>query len=136
MDAQEILLRAGVKPTPNRILVMRVLLSAEGPLGLAELEEALPSIEKSSIFRVLSLFGNRHLLHVIEDGRGLAKYEVCHSDDDIDDDMHPHFYCTECRKVFCIHSIGVPSVDLPDGFEAQSVNYMIKGLCPVCSAKK
>lgn len=93
-------------------------------------------MEKSSIFRVLNLLEEQHLLHGIEDGRGLTRYEVCRSDDhDEDDDTHPHFYCTECRRVFCIHSTHIPAVPLPEGFEASTVNYMIKGLCPSCSGK-
>lgn len=135
-SAQQILQDAGIRPTPNRILVMRALLGSACPLGLAELEDALPTMEKSSIFRVLNLLLEHHLLHGIEDGRGLTKYEVCQSEGELEDeDAHPHFYCTECRRVFCIHSEQLPRIELPDGFRAETVNYMIKGLCPECSAK-
>jgi Fur family ferric uptake transcriptional regulator len=27
----------------------------------------------------------------------------------------------------------VPAVQLPDGFRLESVNYVLKGLCPECS---
>lgn len=135
--AQQIFQAAGIRPTPNRILVMRALLGAACPMGLAELEDALPTMEKSSIFRVLNLLLENHLLHGIEDGRGLTKYEVCQSEGEFeDDDTHPHFYCTECRRVFCIHTEQLPKVELPEGFKAETVNYMIKGLCPGCSGKK
>ena len=135
--ADDILRQAGIRPTPNRILVMRELLAAARPLGLAELEEALPSVEKSSIFRVLNVLMEQHLLHGVEDGRGLTKYEVCQSEGhDDDDDTHPHFYCTACRRLFCIHSEQIPRVNLPAGYEQQTVNYMIKGTCPDCSARK
>ena len=135
--AQQIFQDAGIRPTPNRILVMRALLGAARPMGLAELEDALPTMEKSSIFRVLNLLLEHHLLHGIEDGRGLTKYEICQSEGlHEDDDAHPHFYCNECRRVFCLHSEPLPRVELPGGFMAETVNYMIKGLCPDCSKKR
>lgn len=134
---EDILHDAGIRPTPNRILVLRALLEARRPLGLQELEEELPSVEKSSIFRVLATLMEQHLLHGVEDGRGITKYEFCRSDSlREDDDAHPHFYCTECRRIYCLHSESLPAVNLPEGFEAESVNYMIKGLCPDCSRRR
>lgn len=47
----------GVKPTSNRILVMRELNKASHPVSLADLEVLLGfSMDKASIFRVLELF--------------------------------------------------------------------------------
>lgn len=51
-----ILEKKGVKPTANRILVLRALLAAARPVSLPELEELLERMDKSSIFRVLGLF--------------------------------------------------------------------------------
>lgn len=136
-QAEIFLDKSGIKATPNRILVLRTLLKSQSPVGLSELEEALPTMEKSSIFRVLNLFMARHVVHAIEDGRGLAKYEVCMSTGDgHDDDLHPHFYCERCRRVTCLRNIEIPPVELPEGYAMHSLNYMIKGICPECGSRR
>lgn len=65
---EEILQGHGIKPTSNRIVVLRELTSAERPMSLTELEYKILSIDKSGIFRALSVFKEHHLVHVLEDG--------------------------------------------------------------------
>lgn len=126
----------GVKMTPNRILVLRALRKAARPMSLAELEEILPTLDKSSIFRVLALFNEHHVTHAIEDGSGALKYEACGGDDACTlDDMHAHFYCESCKQTFCFKATHIPEINLPEGFMASSINYMVKGICPHCARK-
>lgn len=84
------------------------------------------------------MFRDRHLVHVIEDGSATVKYELCHSHhySDTDDDTHAHFYCVRCGHTTCLEQLAVPSAQLPEGYEAQSANFLIKGLCPKCSSKE
>lgn len=125
-----------VKPTANRLLVVRALGDHDSPLSLRELETKLMTVDKSSIFRTLVLFREHHLVHDVEDGEGSVKYELCLSHDaDNDTDEHVHFYCTECHQTFCFEQTPVPPIDLPAGFRASAVNYMVKGLCPACGEK-
>ena len=127
----------GIKPTANRIVVLRCLASAERPMSLSELEYKILSIDKSGIFRALALFKENRLVHVLEDGGDGVRYELCRShDSDTDDDQHAHFYCELCRRTFCLDHIAVPQVELPDGYEVCSVNYMIKGVCPECARSR
>jgi len=136
-NLDDLLLEAGIKPTSNRITVLRELLASPRPQSLAELESNLATLEKSSILRVLSLLLEHHLVHAVEDGRGIVKYEICHSKDKCSiNDMHVHFYCTACQQVYCFEGIPVPLVELPAGFSVDSVNYMLKGLCSNCKDSK
>ena len=126
----------GIKPTANRILVVRTLASSIQPLSLAELERRIMTIDKSNVFRALSLFREQHLVHAIEGSGDGTRYELCHSHDhDHDEDIHPHFYCEECQKTYCLDYTEVPKVQLPKGFEQKSSNLMIKGICPDCQSK-
>ena len=79
---EEMLQEHGVKPTANRIVVVKALADAERPLSLSELEYKIMSIDKSGVFRALTLFREHHLVHVIEDGGDGVRYELCHSHDD------------------------------------------------------
>lgn len=53
----------------------------------------------------------------------------------LDDDLHVHFYCERCHRVYCFDSIATPVVDIPAGFAVRSINYMLKGVCPACSGR-
>ena len=129
----EVLNNAGIKPTPNRILVIRSLLAAESPLSLVELEKDLKTLDRSSISRVLALLLEHGAVHAMEDGKGITKYEICHCAHHCSAaDMHVHFYCEKCEKVFCFEDINAPCIKLPDEFLVSSVNYMLKGICPDC----
>ena len=104
----------GVKPTSNRIVVVKALASSIQPLSLAELESRIQTIDKSNVFRALTLFREHHLVHAIEGTGDGTRYELCHSHhDDHDDDLHPHFYCEECQQTYCLDGVEMPEVQLP-----------------------
>lgn len=135
---EDFLRRGGVKATSNRILVARTLLGASAPMSLAELDEAIGTMDRSSIFRVLNLLLEHGLVHGLEDGRGIAKYEPCHGGHDhshAGGDLHAHFYCEQCQRVICLEDVEVPVGPVPEGFEVRSVNYMVKGLCADCAGR-
>lgn len=124
----------GIKPTANRQLVARALADSRRPLSLAELEERLVTLDRSSIFRALTLFRDQHLVHVIEGGSEGVHYELCQSHShETDDDQHAHFHCEVCHRTFCLQEIPVPEVALPEGYTATSASYLIKGICPACA---
>lgn len=132
-DIEIILSEKGIKPTANRILVMKELTSVQHPVNLAELEISLAPMDKTSIFRVLDLFAKHNLIHVIEDGSRSLKYEIClgrgnHSIDD----HHAHFYCEKCRSIICLDKISTYNVHIPDELNVKSVNLMFKGICQKC----
>ena len=126
----------GIKPTANRIVVVKVLVAALHPMTLSELEYKILTIDKSNIFRALTLFREHRLVHVIEGGPEGVRYELCHSHDhDHDDDLHPHFYCERCQQTYCLNYTETPEIPLPKGFVKTSANLMIKGICPDCQSK-
>lgn len=133
----DLLLRHGIKPTANRIIVAKTLATVDRPLSLTELEYEILSIDKSGVFRVLSLFRDHHLVHVIEDGGDGVRYELCHAhSEEEDDDMHVHFFCERCHRTFCMEAVPIPAVPLPDGYTMTTANYVVKGLCPSCAGKE
>ena len=132
----DILKQHGIRPTANRIMILNVMNQAFCPMSMGEIEIELDSIDKSIISRTLNLFKEKHLVHVIEDGSDIVKYEICHSHaEERDYDLHAHFYCEKCKKTICMENIPVPDVFLPQGYDLRSANFVIKGLCPTCSGK-
>lgn len=139
---EELLEKWGVKPTSNRLLVAKALSEADAPISLIELETQLETLDRSSISRVLSLLRDKGMVHEMEDGRGITKYELCRSSHSLSEgcsvashnDLHPHFFCEKCEKVYCFDNQTIPQIPIPSGFEVRTVNYMLKGICPQCAA--
>lgn len=133
----ELLTQRKIQPTAIRILVLQAMMQANRTVSLLDLETILDTVDKSSIFRTITLFLSHHLAHSIDDGTGSLKYAVCGETCSCDvEDLHTHFHCEKCNKTFCLKSIPTPVVSMPKGFTLSSINYVLKGLCPDCAGKK
>lgn len=133
-ECSEILEKSGIKPTAVRILVYKTISGMEESFSLADIEMKLLSVDRSSIFRALTLFSKHNLLHSFEDGSGSLKYCVCHNHGNCTpDEWHCHFYCEQCKKTYCLEDDMIPLVSLPKGFTAHELNYIIKGVCANCN---
>lgn len=139
MNSQDMISRLeskGIRPTANRILVMKTLMGQQNPQSLSNLERKMVSMDKSSIFRTLTLFLEHDVVHAFEDGRGVLCYELCEEKGACDHhDGHIHFYCESCQRSFCMEDIHIPSFELPEGFYPHSISFVIKGECPDCRKK-
>lgn len=139
MNSQDMISRLeskGIRPTANRILVMKTLMGEQNPQSLCNLERKMVSMDKSSIFRTLTLFLEHDVVHAFEDGRGVLCYELCEEKGACDHhDGHIHFYCESCQRSFCMEDIHIPSFELPEGFYPHSISFVIKGECPDCRKK-
>ena len=133
--AEEILKKGGLNITANRIRVMKVLVDSNRPLSITDLYDKLETIDKSNIFRALTLFREHGLIQAIDDGCDSTKYELTPLVSDSDDSRHAHFHCRICHKTYCLKTSPIPTPSVPDGFSIQEVNYVIKGICPNCNKK-
>lgn len=136
-----------IRPTAVRILVWRTLLDYDFAFALADLEGSLPTVDRSTLFRALTLFAEKEMLHIIDDGSGQHKYCVCLDEDNDhhcdhhhdchhhDLCQHVHFTCTHCGRTFCIKDQHIPLVPLPKGFVIEHVNYIVHGICSKCSKR-
>ena len=125
----KILEQRGIKPTAIRMLVLKAMMETEQAVSLLDLENKLDTVDKSTIFRTITLFVSHHLAHSVDDGTGSLKYAVCDSECTCAvKDQHTH-------KTFCLENIHVPVVDLPEGFAVRSINYVLKGCCAECAAE-
>ena len=126
----DLLAKRDIQPTAIRILVLRTMMQAGRSVSLLDLETMLDTVDKSTIFRTLTLFLSHHLIHSIDDGTGSFKYAVCSDSCSCDvSDLHTHFHCEKCNKTFCFTNIPTPVVKLPQGFTLNSINYVLKGIC-------
>jgi Fur family ferric uptake transcriptional regulator len=130
----ERLLKQGIKPTSIRLLVLKTIIDKKENFSIPELEAEMETVDKSTLSRTFNLFQEHHLIHSTDDGSGALKYAVCDEGCDCSIDyLHVHFYCTKCRQTFCLRNTPIPTVDLPEGFTADSINYVVKGRCSRCA---
>ena len=127
----EVLNQHGIRPTAVRILVYRAVCHRSEAFSLADVEEWLPEMDRSSIFRALRLFTEHDILHQIDDGSGIEKYCVCRCESSHHLN-HVHFACTRCGRTYCLEDHTIPLVTLPEGFETHEVEDIVKGHCPKC----
>ena len=128
---EEHLTEHGVKPTAVRILVWEQASRQQETFTLSDMEGWMPHIDRSSIFRALRLFAEHHLLHEIDDGSGQQKYCVCRCTNS-QHLNHIHFTCLKCGQTYCLEDYQIPLVQLPEGFDMEDAEYVIKGVCPHC----
>lgn len=135
-----------IRPTAVRIMIWKTLLAFDYAFALSDLEGMLPTVDRSTIFRALTLFAERDLLHPLDDGSGQQKYCVCcdedscHEDENEDEDHHPHAHCehvhitcTKCGHTYCLKNERIPQVEVPEGFRILHIQYVIQGICPRCA---
>lgn len=139
-----------VRPTAVRILTWKTLQAFDFAFSLSDLEGALPTVDKSTLFRALTLFVEHDLLHTLDDGTGEKKYCICsehaHCDHEGQDSEcgncegqhhhasceHVHLTCTVCGKTYCLKEERIPQVHVPEGFVVQNIQYVIHGVCAKC----
>ncbi|MBP3765373.1 MAG: transcriptional repressor [Bacteroidaceae bacterium] len=137
LSDEQTLLNAGIRLTAVRLMVWQQIRHAfTDAFSLADLEAALSTVDRSTLFRTLTLFTESHLLHEIDDGSGAQKYCVCHLDDTRQCQGHVHLTCRICHRTYCLTNVSIPQVALPKGFEPEETEYVVKGLCPRCAAAK
>lgn len=144
MEADGILSCHGIRPTAVRLLIWREIQKQTDAFSATELEGKLPTVDRSTLFRALALFQEHQLLHIFDDGTGEHKYcrcmcrhdEGCCEDHSHEACHHVHATCVVCHRTFCLRQQHIPAVSLPEGFEAQEYNYVVRGICADCKRRR
>lgn len=135
-NIDRLLLESGLRPSPARILVTKVLQKSNKPLSVQEIEQILETLDRSSITRTLPRLLEAGLIHGFSDGSGSMKYEFCrsshHQPAAPHNDLHAHFRCHKCGETICLTDVKIKMPRIPQGYKAENVSFIITGLCPGC----
>lgn len=133
-ELEAILKNKAINPTAMRLLVLDLLLKQSAAISLSDLEKGLGPSDRVTIYRALKKFEENGLVHSIDDGSGAPKYAVCEQECEAGHhhDFHVHFFCNTCRETSCLPKSPIPRVILPEGFQSQEMNLMVKGICNKC----
>lgn len=136
MKEIEIVLEAkNVRPTAMRLLIYRFMAGKQVAVALTDIEFAFAKAERTTLYRTVKTFEEKGIVHQIDDGTGIAKYALCEPGCNctIDQDLHLHFHCSNCDETACLTEHKIPHINLPDGYVAEDVNLVVKGICEKCS---
>lgn len=126
-----------VRPTAMRILIYKYMAERTNALALTDIEYAFAKAERTTLYRTLKTFEEKGIVHQIDDGTGISKYALCEPgcNCEIDQDLHLHFHCNNCHETVCITEHKIPHINLPNGYIAEDVNLVVKGICDTCSGQ-
>ncbi|MRX06249.1 transcriptional repressor [Pseudoduganella sp. FT25W] len=138
-DIAESQIRAtGARVTRQRVLVLDFLLGQNKSLTHHEIQARLArtaheALDSVTLYRVLEWLTENELIHRIAGADQVWRFSAGaghHAHE------HAHFQCTKCEQVTCVTEVALPrKIKLPDGFQTQEIDFLIKGTCPNCSRK-
>ncbi len=134
-QAVDLLDDAGIRPTKARALVLAAIMEAGRPLSHPALTALLPELDRVTVFRSLKALKTSGLLHGIQGLDGLLRYVANPASRKGCPGKHPHFLCLECGAMTCLPEQRMPHVRVPEGSEVVGKQFLVYGLCPLCSAK-
>lgn len=132
----DILSDGGVKPSAQRMLILRFLMENRIHPTVDEIFKALqpdnPTLSRTTVYNTLRLLAAAGIIRCIEIGGGDgARWDYQYYE-------HSHFICTDCGHVrdidFSLSEADYPL--MPEGYSLLSADVIFKGRCPECSSAK
>ena len=123
-----------LKKTSPRLKVLSMLSAKDVATSQPDLESVMVDIDRVTLYRILSAFEEKGIIHKVFDLNGTANYAMCSSncEENHHHDEHLHFNCTNCKNVYCLDELSLPPLKLPKGFRPEGFTIYATGLCPKC----
>jgi Fur family ferric uptake transcriptional regulator len=105
-------------------------------LSQPDIERGLgENFDRVTIYRTLTSFMDKGVIHKVPDDSGLAKYALCRQDCEthVHHDRHIHFKCNGCGNTSCLENFPFPDFKAPAGYVFTDTNVLIQGICPDCA---
>ena len=136
-EIEKTLQNKSVRPTAMRILIYNYMAEKEIAVALTDIENAFAKADRTTLYRTLKTFEENGIVHQIDDGTGISKFALCEAGCNckIEQDLHLHFHCTNCNETVCLTAHKIPHINLPEGYIAEDVNLVLKGMCEKCSRR-
>jgi len=139
MTAAETLTLHKLRKTPTRLAIVQNLLETDFPLSENEFHERMQeSYERITFYRTIHTLMEAGVIHRIVADNTTIRYALnqCSFLHHEHDNSHVHFYCKHCGKVECLKEVAVQQYCLPNGYQKEECNVIIKGTCKQCASQK
>ena len=127
-----------LKVTQPRLRVLHIISQKQSAISQPELEKIVGTeIDRVTLYRILSNFEEKGILHRVFDLHGTATYALCSTKCSADHhhDQHVHFICSSCNSVFCLEEISLPKINVPKDFSLHELSINAVGICADCQNK-
>jgi len=125
---------AGLRATPSRIAVLRLLRAADSPVSHSDVvaELASQAWDPATIYRNLTDLSDVGLARRTDVGDHVWRYEAITGGHQAS--AHPHFVCTECGSVECLPGLEyvVTRAKTPRAVRLKRVEVQLRGPCDAC----
>ncbi len=122
-----------IKVTKQRVTILDLIISKESTFCANDLyDELKEELDLVTVYRNLQILSEAGVLREVMNKSDRQYFELAC----VHNPAHPHFYCSLCRKIFCIKSkknYTVPKKINPDGdFIIHETVLQYSGICPSC----
>lgn len=131
-DAYERLVACGIKPSQQRLEILKYLMTHFTHPTVEEvyngLSRRLPTLSLTTVYNTLRMFAERGVAQMLT----IDDHRVCY---DGQTQPHVHFFCRRCGKVLDLPSAAPPQVEKDeevDGCLIDEAQIYYKGLCADC----
>jgi Fur family transcriptional regulator, ferric uptake regulator len=127
---------AGLRATPSRVMVLRLLRGSGSPVSHSEVSETLDGSgwDRATLYRNLLDLTRAGLARRTDVGDHVWRFEAVTSKGHRNEE-HPHFVCNQCGTIECLDGLtGVsgPGRRAPKALRRNAVEIQLKGLCDRC----
>ena len=121
------------RKTQQRQAIREALQEADRPLSPQEIHEgagrSVEGLGIATVYRNVKAMVEEGYLRAVELPGAPSRYELAGKE------HHHHFHCRRCDRVFEVEECPGSLRDLaPEGFEPESHEIILYGLCPECAA--
>ncbi len=125
-----ILDNAGIKPSVQRIAVLKYLMEHKTHPTVDEIYEALnttiPTLSRTTVYNTLKFLTRQNIVLMLTIDENSTRYDADTSD-------HSHFICAECGKVYDFESPKMGELKLDNNFHVSTKHLYVKGICGNCN---
>ncbi len=129
MSAIDILREKGLKKSAQRIAIISILQDKQIPLTESDIKEEMGDMyDRITFYRTMQVLLENDIIHRITVDNVTVKYAL----NNAKNHNHIHFYCKICHSVICFEDIPLQRYRLPEDFEQEECEVLIKGVCDKC----
>ena len=135
LQIKKILNDSSLSATKLRKKVLNIFLKSKKPIYLKEINKKIGHVDRVTLFRILTVFEEKKIIHVINIGDNQKLYALCHHEcksHNLDHSHnHIHFQCDDCHDVLCLPVVEFPHFNVPN-YLIKNVNINASGQCSKC----
>ncbi|AQX83517.1 transcriptional repressor [Elizabethkingia bruuniana] len=119
--------------TPSKEVIFNLLANTGKAMSRDAIEQKIDvEIDRATIYRILNRFCEDGLVHKIVAEDGKQYFAICiKCDEKSFADNHFHFRCVKCQTIECLPE--AVNFSVPNGYNVESVNCVLTGICKDCS---